>query len=112
MSWEIVNGGIDDGETPLAAAKKELEEEAGLKAGRWKSLGYIETGTGIVNCRMHLFLARDLEHGTRSDEDVANIRVKRVPLSRVFHMVDSGKLVHAPSVVAVLKARARLSPTL
>lgn len=108
-SLEVVNGGIDEGESPLVAAKRELEEEVGLRSKQWTKLGYVETGTGIVKCRMYLFLAQDLEPGSRNPEDIKKIEVRKVPLQRAVEMALRSKILHAPSVACLLKASLVLS---
>ena len=58
--WEAVAGRIDPGETPLQAARRELAEEAGLAARRWKKLGVYYPSPGFMDERMWLYLAEEL----------------------------------------------------
>lgn len=58
--WEIPAGTLGQGEKPLAAAKRELAEETGLTAGRWRYLGLAYPTPGYSTERTYFFLARDL----------------------------------------------------
>jgi ADP-ribose pyrophosphatase len=60
---ELPAGTLEQGEDPLESAQRELEEEVGLKGGRWRSLGTYFTSPGFLDEQMHLFLAEDLETG-------------------------------------------------
>jgi len=59
--WEIPAGTLEPGESPLRCAQRELWEETGLRARRWRKLGTFYTSPGILNELMHLFLAEGLE---------------------------------------------------
>jgi 8-oxo-dGTP pyrophosphatase MutT (NUDIX family) len=98
-------GGIEKGETPLAAAKKELEEETGITASTWIPLGQLHPLTMIIKSPQHLFLALDLRKGKKTEKE---IEVVKVPLHKVYDMVLSGEISFAPSSVAILKAKAYL----
>ena len=52
---------MEDGENPLSAIKRELQEESGYKASKWDSLGEMIPAPGYADEVIHLFLARDLE---------------------------------------------------
>lgn len=59
--WEIPAGTLEPGEDPLRCAQRELWEETGLRAKKWRKLGIFYTSPGILNELMHLFLAEELE---------------------------------------------------
>jgi len=59
--WEIPAGTLEPGEEPLRCAQRELWEETGLRAKRWRKLGAFYTSPGILDELMHLFLAEGLE---------------------------------------------------
>lgn len=63
--WEIPAGTRDqDGEAIEATARRELAEEAGVTAGRWRSLGHAPLAPGYSTEEMHFFAAADLQVGT------------------------------------------------
>jgi ADP-ribose pyrophosphatase len=61
---ELPAGTLNPGETPQAAAARELAEETGYQAGRWRYLTEFYPSPGVLSERMHLFLAQDLTAGT------------------------------------------------
>ena len=102
--YEVPAGIVEPGETWEACARRELEEEAGVRAGRLVPLTTIHTTPGFTNERIHLFAAFDLEPGaTRPDRDEF-LEVERMPLSAALELVRSGVLTDAKSVVALLYA--------
>src|SRR5262245_22172601 len=66
--WELPAGKIDHREPPLHTATRELEEEAGVTASRWESLGDYVSSPGVFTEVVHLFLARDLTPTTARPE--------------------------------------------
>ena len=63
MSLEVVSGGVEEGEEPLAAARRELKEELGIEADEWVELGRVDPFTSMVLSPARLFLARKLHFG-------------------------------------------------
>ena len=58
--WELPAGKLDSGEPPLTTAQRELEEEAGVRAQHWDSLGTLVSTPGFCDEVIHLFVARQL----------------------------------------------------
>src|SRR5919112_5218927 len=59
-SIQVAGGGLDNGESPLEAARREAREELGVEASEWIDLGRIDPFTAVVRSPAHLFLARGL----------------------------------------------------
>ena len=108
-SVEVVSGGVDDGETTLDAAKRELREELGLEASAWTDLGTVDPFTSVVQSSARLYLARGLTQGAHEREGTEVISVARVPMSEAVGMVARGEITHGPSCVLILKAHLHLS---
>ena len=106
---ETVSGGIEPGEDARSTAARELEEELGIRAGRWTDLGMVDPFTSIVVSPTGLFLARDLSFVDTAPEGTEQIRPVKVKLAEAVDWVISSKITHAPSCVLILKARLFLS---
>lgn len=106
-SLEVVAGGLDKGEEPQAAAARELREEVGATATTWESLGLLQLDTSIVRCPVHLYLARGLTFAAPEREGTEQMTVVRLPFAKALAQALDGTIAHAPSVVAILKARLR-----
>jgi ADP-ribose pyrophosphatase len=105
---EVPAGKLDDGEPPARCAARELEEEAGQRAGRLESLGAILTTPGFTDEVIHLFAAFDLSPVDARPEDDEVIEVIRMPLAQALDLVWSGELRDAKSALALLHAAHRL----
>ena len=86
--WEIPAGRLERGERPLTAAKRELEEECGLTARRWRKACAFYPAPGYTNEIMHLFFAFDLapaRGGKRpdADEEIETREFTRRELERI-----------------------------
>ena len=100
--WELPAGRIDDGEKPLAAAKRELEEETGYRAKRWKRVLFFYATPGFVAEPMSIFLAEELTAGPARPEDDEVIYKRMVPLSTAVKMVMKGTIRDAKTISGVL----------
>jgi 8-oxo-dGTP pyrophosphatase MutT (NUDIX family) len=103
-SWEVAEGGAEDGEHALEAAKRELREETGLTARTWTQLGgEVHLSNCISAERAYMFLAEDLEHGPASPDATEILRVRSVPLADCLAMIDAGEIVDAFTVMTLLQ---------
>ena len=102
-TWEIPEGGCPHGEEPLDAAKRELEEEVGLKARHWEQLMTLHLSDSVTDEFCVIFVARDLFSGTQQLEASEDIEYKKLPLVDAIEMVKSGEITDAISVAALLR---------
>lgn len=110
--WELPAGLLDvAGEEPLAAAKRELAEEADLVAARWEPLVASWTTPGGNDELIHIFLATGLEPAAaahdREDEE-ADIRIEWVPLQAAVKAVLDGRMRNGILGIGVMAATLRL----
>jgi ADP-ribose pyrophosphatase len=107
--WEIPAGKLDvPGEDPLACARRELAEEAGLSAGRWDKLGSILTTPGFCDEIIHLYLARDLTDVERHHERDEVIEVHRMRLEDALARIPTEEIRDTKTVSALQATALRL----
>ena len=101
-----VPAGATDGEEPLLAARRELREETGLVAERWRPLGRMNALNGIADAPELVFLATGLSAAAEGDErDAEGItEVLRVPFGDVLRMVAAGDIVDGETIASLALA--------
>jgi len=100
--WELPAGRIDPDEKELAAAKRELLEETGYTASKWKRILKFYASPGFVAETMSVFLATGLRAGEAQPEDDEIIYKRMVPLPTVVRMAVSGTIRDAKTISSVL----------
>ncbi|HVX57736.1 MAG TPA: NUDIX hydrolase [Candidatus Saccharimonadales bacterium] len=109
MSIEIPAGGTD-GEDPLKAAKRELQEETGLTGDHWKQIGELDVHNGVCREVAYIFLATGLHQTGQHEQQADGIkRTFSMPLEEVFATIAAGKIRDSESITALYLAKDHLA---
>jgi ADP-ribose pyrophosphatase len=110
--WELPAGMIDvEGEDPLLTARRELVEEAGLRARQWHELADYFPSVGFSNERIRVYLARGLSEVPPEEIDFVreheetDLAAEWVPLDEAVRLVMAGRLRNASTIIGVLAAQ-------
>lgn len=101
---ELPAGKIDPGETPLACAARELEEETGYRAASFESLGDIYPIAAYCCEVVHLYLAKGLTRGAQHLDADEFLDVLRVDFDEALADVLAGKLPDSKTQIGIMKA--------
>lgn len=104
-----IPAGSSDGQNPLKAAKRELQEETGLLAKKWKLLGKFQAANGILNQIEYLYLATELVEGKKDSKTEEGITIaKPVPFRKALKLIRENKISDIQSVSGLLMAAGEL----
>jgi ADP-ribose pyrophosphatase len=101
---ELPAGKIDPGEDPLETAQRELIEECGYTAQRWRHLTTLHPGIGYSNERIELYLAQELTDVGRKLDDDEFLDVMQVPVLEAMTWIRDGRITEAKAVMGLLWA--------
>jgi len=96
--WELPAGKIDRGEQPQKAAKRELLEETGYTARRWRQILKFFVSPGFLDETMAIFLARGLHAGAAQPEEDELIEHRFFPLKTALAMIERGSIRDAKTI--------------
>ena len=102
FTLETVAGFIDEGESALQAAKRELKEETGIKAGSWEEITKLEIAASVFKSQVHIFLARELEMGEAEPEEDEEIELVKMSLKEAVQKIFQGEITTSASVSGLL----------
>jgi 8-oxo-dGTP pyrophosphatase MutT (NUDIX family) len=108
-SWELPAGGGELDEAPLAAAKRELREEAGLTARQWREILKLDLSNSITDETATCFVAWDLARSMPSPDPQEVFAERRIPFTEAVDAVWRGEITEALSVATILKVHAMAS---
>jgi ADP-ribose pyrophosphatase len=99
---EIPAGGIDSGEDPADAVRREMQEETGYLPEKVERLGGFYSSPGFCTEYLHLYLATDLTPSQLYAEDTGSIRLVRTPIAEIPGLITSGSICDAKSIAGLL----------
>ena len=109
-TWEIPAGKLDSpSEDPFAAAKRELEEETGLRAEEWRKLTTIYTTPGFCNEQIAIYLATGLSQANAHPDEDEFLGVTRMKLSEAVALCMAGEFRDSKTVIGLLMAHLALT---
>lgn len=100
--WECPAGTVEPNEPLLDCAKRELIEETGYTAERWTSLGYLYASPGVLDEKLHLFIAEGLTPGAMRPEADEQLHPEIVRLDEAVGMCLSGEIKDAKTITSLL----------
>jgi ADP-ribose pyrophosphatase YjhB (NUDIX family) len=109
--WALPGGFVRERETLDEAARRELEEETGLRAARWERLGGFWTAPVFATEFIHLYLATDLQpagSGRAGPDEDEHLELVRLPWREAVAAVERGELTDAKTIIGLLWLARRL----
>jgi ADP-ribose pyrophosphatase len=100
--WEIPAGRGEPGEDPVTTGVRELAEETGYRASSVRSLGGVAMTPGFCDEVIVFIHAWDLERGEQFLDEDERITVESFPLERAQRLVQTGQIVDAKTIIALL----------
>lgn len=100
---EIPAGGIDPGEDPVDAVRRELQEEIGSLPQKVERIGGFYSTPGYCTEYLYLYLATDLKPSQLEADDTESIEVVKVPLSQIPSLISSGEICDSKSIAGLLR---------
>ncbi|HUR53393.1 MAG TPA: NUDIX hydrolase [Gemmataceae bacterium] len=100
--WEVPAGTVEVGEPLEDCARRELTEETGYTAARWRSLGYLFASPGVLDEKLHLFVAEDLTPGDASPEPEEELHPVTVRFDEAIRMCVAGEIKDAKTITTLL----------
>jgi len=99
---EVPAGKLEAEEDALAGAKRELLEETGFKAKRWRKMCRYFASPGFLGEWMQVFIAEGLTLGDAQPEYDEQLEIEMVPLSKLLSMLEAGKIYDGKTLISVM----------
>jgi ADP-ribose pyrophosphatase len=106
LMLEIPAGKLDSkDEDPLEAAKRELREETGAVSGKMTYLGVFYSSPAILDEKIHMYLAEELEYGETDFDEDEFIEIVKIPLSELVDMIQAGEVPDGKTQAAIINSQ-------
>ncbi len=99
--WELPAGRMDEGETPLQAAKRELIEETGLRARSWRKLAEFWASPGFLAEKMTIYLAENLRQGEMDRGHDEHMKLRWFTRAELERMLAAGRIHDAKTLIGL-----------
>jgi len=99
---EVPAGKMEEGEDALAGAKRELLEETGFQAKRWRKMVRYFASPGFLGEWMQVFVAQGLTLREAQPEYDEQIEIEMIPLSSLLGMIEEGKVHDGKTLISVM----------
>lgn len=100
--WEVPAGTVEPNEPLQTCAERELAEETGYTAAKWRSLGYLYASPGVLNEKLHLFIAEELTPGAPRPEADEELQAVTVRFDEAIRMCLNGDIKDAKTITSLL----------
>ncbi len=101
--YEVPAGKLDPGDTAGEAAKREVNEEAGLICNSYAYIGHFYPVIGYSNEIIHLYVAWDIEIAKQQVDDDEFLIKERMPFQEALQMVHNGEITDGKTIIALLR---------
>ena len=99
---EVPAGKMEEGEEALTGAKRELLEETGFRAKRWRKMVRYFASPGFLGEWMQVFIAEGLTLGAAQPEYDEQLEIEMIPLSKLLRMIEDGKVHDGKTLISVM----------
>jgi 8-oxo-dGTP pyrophosphatase MutT (NUDIX family) len=104
-SWEIPEGGGEEGIDRLTSIQRELKEETGIEAANWRELFHIHLSNSVTDEVATIYLATGLSFGAAEPDDTEALQLRKLPFEDAYQMALDGRITDAISVAALQRVK-------